>query len=70
MYLEVLAPVKVVDCIIPKPRFKMYPEVSAPVKMVDCIIPQTSVQNVSGDLGPRECGRIVSSLNFGSEQIR
>ena len=34
MYLKVLAPVKVVDCIIPKPWFKMYLEVSAPVKVV------------------------------------
>ena len=31
---------KVVDCIIPKPRFKMYLEVSALVKVVDCIIPE------------------------------
>ena len=34
MYPEVSAPVKVVDCIIPEPRFKMYPEVLAPVKVV------------------------------------
>ena len=34
MYPKVLAPVKVVDCIIPEPRFKMYPEVSATVKVV------------------------------------
>ena len=29
---------KVLDCIIPEPRFKMYLEVLAPVKVVDCII--------------------------------
>ena len=34
MYLEVSPPMKVVDCIIPEPRFKMYPEVSAPMKVV------------------------------------
>ena len=34
MYPEVSDPVKVVDCIIPEPQFKMYPEVLAPVKVV------------------------------------
>ena len=29
---------KVVDCIIPEPRFKMYPEISVPVNVIDCII--------------------------------
>ena len=40
MYSEILAPVKVADCIIPKLWFKMYPEVSAPAKVPDCIIPK------------------------------
>ena len=35
MYPKVSAPVKVVDCIIPEPWFKMYLEVSAPMKVVD-----------------------------------
>ena len=34
MYPEVMAAVKVVDCIIPEPRFKMYSEVLAPMKVV------------------------------------
>ena len=34
MYPEVSALVKVVDCIIPEPPFKMYLEVLAPVKVV------------------------------------
>ena len=34
MYPKVLAPVKVVDCIIPEPRFKMYPEISVPMNVV------------------------------------
>ena len=34
MYPEVSAPMKVVDCIIPEPRFKMYPEILVPVNVV------------------------------------
>ena len=34
MYLEVLAPMKVVDFIIPEPWFKMYLEISVPVNVV------------------------------------
>ena len=58
------------DCIIPEPRFKTYPEVSALVNVVGLHHPWTSVQNVSGDFGPRESGRIVSSLDLGPKVIR
>ena len=34
MYPEVSTLVKVVDCIIPEPRFKMYSEISVPVNVV------------------------------------
>ena len=58
------------DCIVPELQFITDPVTSILANVVGLYHPKTLVQNESGDFGPRECGGIVSSLNFGSERIR
>ena len=52
------------DCIIPVHLPKSDPETSVFKNEEGLYHPGTSIHNRSGDLGPRECGRIASSLDI------
>ena len=58
------------DCVIPGHLSIMDSVTSVLENVMGLHHPWTSVQNVSGGFGPRECGGIASSLNFCSECIR
>ena len=56
------------DCIILGHLSRSDPVTSVPENEEGLYHPGTSVQNRSGAFSPRECGRIASSLKFGSER--
>ena len=58
------------DCIILGHMSRSDPETSVFENEEGLYHPGTYVQKWSGDLSHRECSRIVSSLNFGLEQIQ